>query len=70
MKIENNNKIEDGINAKDGVKRKDGEIIDNNTFIILVMNTKIWLIIWVEKLEVTNFDNKIGLKNKVNKYLK
>ena len=41
MKIENNNKIEDGINAKDGVKRKDGEIIDNNTFIILVMNTKI-----------------------------
>ena len=70
MKIENNNKIEDGINAKDDVKRKDGEIIDNNTFIILVMNTKIWLIIWVEKLEVTNFDNKIGLKNKVNKYLK
>ena len=41
MKIENNNKIEDGINAKDDVKRKDGEIIDNNTFIILVMNTKI-----------------------------
>ena len=41
MKIENNNKIEDGINAKDGVKRKDGDIIDNNTFIILVMNTKI-----------------------------
>ena len=41
MKIENNNKIEGGINAKDGVKRKDGQIIDNNTFIILVMNTKI-----------------------------
>ena len=40
MKIENNNKIGDGINAKDGVKRK-GDIIDNNTFIILVMNTKI-----------------------------
>ena len=39
--IEINNKIEDSINAKDGMKRKDGEIIDNNTFIILVMNTKI-----------------------------
>ena len=48
LKFKVNVNREDGVKVDNDVKTKEGEIKDNSTLITLVMNTEVWLIIYLD----------------------